>query len=239
MYVRDLMTTDVVAVGPEAPLKEVARILLEARVSGLPVVGSDGAVLGVISEADFLRREARDPARDPARGRRPGLRWLAHGEDAAADRERLAGVHAGEAMTRPAVTIDPDRPLSEAARVMTERRIKRLPVVRDGRLVGIITRTDVVRAYARTDDELFQAVAAAVRAVDGLRLVNVDDGVAHLAGTVASAPLARAIREVVAGIDGIVAVDDRDVAWQEDPRPEHVPGWTGREPGMEPGSRAN
>jgi len=220
MYVRDLMTTDVVTVRSDMPLKEVAKLLLERRISGVPVVDDDGALLGVVSEADFLRKEAGDPVQR----RRPGLRWLVH--DRHAEEDRLA------------ITIEADRPLSEAARRMTEGRIKRLAVVEDGRLVGILTRTDIVRAYARTDDELFTAVSDAIRAVDGLRLVSVDEGVAKLAGTVASASLARSIFDVVRGIDGIVAVDDRDVSWLEtDPDP--VPGWTGTEPGMEPGSRAN
>ncbi len=235
MHVRDLMTTDVVTVRTSTPLKEVARLLLDRRISGVPVVDDAGAVLGVVSEADFLRKEAVEPSHR----RRPGLRWLVHDRHADEDRQRVAAVSAGEAMTAPAITIEADRPLSEAARRMTEARIKRLPIVEDGRLVGILTRSDVVRAYARTDSELFQAAAVAVRAVDGLRVIDVDDGVVRLAGTVASRSLARSVFDVVRGIDGIVAVDDSRVSWLEEPERSDVPGWTGQEPGMEPGSRAN
>jgi hypothetical protein len=96
-----------------------------------------------------------------------------------------------------------------------------------------------VRAYARTDEELSDAVEQAVRAVDGLQVLGVREGVARLGGTVASHALATTIHRVVGAIDGIVAVDDRDVAWVEGPRPEVVPGWTGGEPGMGPGSRSN
>lgn len=234
MHVRDLMTSDVVTVRADRPLKEVAQLLIERRISGVPVVDDDGQVVGIVSEADFLRKEAGDPAQR----RRPGLRWLVHDRHAEEDHHRVGAIRAGEAMTQPAITIEADRPLSEAARRMTEARIKRLPVVENGQLVGIITRTDVVRAYARTDDELFMAVSNAVRAVDGLRLVSVDEGVARLAGTVASQSLARSILDLVRGIDGIVAVDDSDVTWLE-AEAERVPGWTGSEPGMEPGSRAN
>lgn len=232
MHVSDLMTTDVLTVGPDTPLTDVARLLVERRISGLPVVDTDGRVLGIISEADFVTKEGGvdDRARSP-------LAWLLGSDDE--ERQRVAARTAGEGMTAPAHTIEPDRPVSEAARTMSEHRINRLPVVTDGRLVGILTRADIVRAFARTDHESFTAVAEVVRPVDGLRLLGVDDGVARLAGTVASEEVARTTVRLVREVDGIVAVDDHEVDWPESPEIEHVPGWTGYEPGMGPGSRSS
>lgn len=236
MRVRDLMTTPVVVVAPETPLKEVARLLVDHRVSGVPVVGADGRILGVISEADFVRHEGQVGAPHGL----PFVRRLL--DRAAGDAPRPATqppITAAEAMSRPARTIGPEEPLRAAAKLMTEARVNRLPVVAEGRVVGILTRADVVRAYARSDAELQAAAEEGVRGVDGLRVVGVQDGVVRLSGTLASRQLLNTVRQVVAAIDGIVAVDDRDVSWEEDHRPEVVPGWTGTEPGMEPGSRSN
>lgn len=234
MIVRDLMTNDVIAVHPETPLKDVAHILVENRISGVPVVDGDGRLVGVLSEADFLVKEASGGSRPH---RRSPLRWLLGDRELEAERHRIAAIRAGEAMTVPAVSISADRALSEAARRMTDERINRLPVVEDGRLVGIITRADVVRAYARADNELFLAADNALRAVDGLRVVSVEDGVVRMVGTVSHRAVAAVARDLVAKIDGVVGVDDQDVSWLREAEPEHSPGWTGDEPGMGPGSR--
>lgn len=235
MNVRDLMTTDVVVAHPETPLKEVARLLIEHRISGMPVVGPDDRVLGVVSEADLLVKEA--AGQEPQR-RSLLRRLLGRDRDMEMELQRINAVTAGAAMTTPAATIEADRPLSEAARRMTDGRINRLPVVKDGRLVGIISRADVVRAYARTDDELFVAAQFAVRAVDGLRVVSVTDAVVAIAGTVSHPTVAATARTLVSAIDGVVGVDDRDVSWLDEMVPMRVPGWTGDEPGMGPGSRS-
>lgn len=223
MHVRDLMTTDVVVAHPDTSLKAVARLLLDNRISGVPVVDADGRVLGIVSEADLLVKEAGEPVQS----RRSPLRWLL-GEDreTEAARQRITAVTAGEAMTTPVATIEADRPLSEAARRMTEGRINRLPVVDGGRLAGIITRADIVRAYARSDDELLTAAVTAVRAIDGLRVEEVDDGVVRIAGSVSHASVAATARKVLVAIDGVVAVDDRDVSWPEEPEPPPPAGWS-------------
>jgi len=218
MKVRDVMTSPVCSVSPEAPLKEVAQLLVERRVSGVPVIDEAGRVLGVVSEGDFLAREA-----GGGRGTRGPLWWTwAAGPDKRAI-ERLHATTAGKAMTSPAVTVTADRPLSEAAAIMARHQINRLPVIEDGRLVGIVSRADVVRAFARTDDELLTIVRNSLRAVDGLRVVSVKDGVAVLAGTVAGEPLARTARHVAESIEGIVAVDDSGLSWE--PAPSAHEAW--------------
>jgi CBS domain-containing protein len=212
MNVSDLMTTDVVVAHPETPLKEVARLLIEHRISGMPVVDQDDHVLGVVSEADLLVKEAGSHEEM----RRTPLRWLlGRDRQQEAELQRINAVTAGAAMTTPAATIEADLPLSTAARRMTDDRINRLPVVRDGCLVGIISRADIVRAYARTDDDLFVAAQFAVRGVDGLRVVSVTDGVVTLAGTVSHSAVAATARTVVAEIDGMVGVDVRAVEWRD------------------------
>lgn len=209
MNVRELMTTEVVVARPDTPLKEVARLLVEHRIGGIPVVDEAGRVVGVVSEADFLLKET--AAQEVPRRRVLG--WLLSGSrERDAEQQRLHAVTAGEAMTSPAAAIAADRPINEAARIMTERRINRLPVVEGEQLVGIITRADLVRAFARSDDELLAEVRHAVRAVDGLVVTGVEDGVATIKGEVSHPTVAESASRVVAAIPGIVAVDDRDLA---------------------------
>jgi len=217
MFVRDVMTREVLTVGPTTPLKDVARLLTEHRISGLPVVDAEGGLLGVISEGDFLAKDANlEPPKRP-------LAWLfGRGERDEAALARLRATTAGEAMTTPAITVGPGRPLAEAARIMAQNSVNRLPVLDEGRVVGIITRADIVRAYARSDAELVEIVRHALRGVDGLRVLAVQDGIAVLAGTVAHQAIAETAHHVAEGIDGIVGVDDDRVAWLE-PRPEDEP----------------
>jgi len=226
MNVRDVMTTDVCTVGPDAPLKDVARLLVDRGVSGVPVVDSGGRVLGIVSEGDFLEREAGGTSRP-----RGALWWYWAADPERASQARSHATTAGAAMSSPAITIGPDRPLSQAAATMGRANVNRLPVVADGRLVGIISRADIVRAYARGDDELTEIVRGSLRAVDGLSLVEVRDGVAVLAGTVAHESIARTIRHIVEAIDGILGVDDHALSWA--PEPPRVESWMeGTAPGL-------
>jgi CBS domain-containing protein len=207
MKVRDAMTTDVASVSGETPLKEVAELLITRRISGVPVVDEQGALRGVVSEADFVTKEA------GAEGdRRSWLHWLV-GREPEHRRAVLEARTAGEAMTTPAITIDADRPLSEAAHRMAQHQVNRLPVVEDGRLVGIVTRADVVRAYARTDADLERLAAAAIRAVDGVRVDDVREGVVAVSGTAPSQAVAATVRQMIQHIDGVVAIDDSQVTW--------------------------
>ena len=146
--VGEVMTRDVVSVTPDTPLKDVAAVLVERGVSGLPVCDADGAVVGVLSEADLLVKQGGSPDRSG------GLfAWLVE-TASAPDLAKLRAHTAGEAMTTPAVTVQTASPVSEAARTMVSLGVNRLPVVEDGRLVGIVTRADLVRLFTRSDEEI-------------------------------------------------------------------------------------
>jgi CBS domain-containing protein len=146
MRVAELMTIDVLTVGPDTPLKDVAELLAGRGISGAPVVDAEGKLLGVVSEADILAKERRPP-RQSRLGR-------ALGQPAPKDPKAKART-AGEAMTSPAVTIGLERRVDAAAAAMLDRKINRLPVVdHDGRLVGIVTRADLVRAFVDSDEQI-------------------------------------------------------------------------------------
>jgi CBS domain-containing protein len=143
MKVSDVMTEIVFTVTPDTPLTVVANRMLEYGVSGMPVV-EDGRVVGVVSETDILYKERSAPDRDGL------VDWIAHYPDDP-PRAKLEARTAGEAMTSPAVTIAPERYLSDAAALMLDLGIDRLPVVSGGLLAGIVTRADIVRAFATVD----------------------------------------------------------------------------------------
>ena len=218
MTIRDVMTTSVLTVRPDTPLKDVARLLIDGDVSGVPVVDEDGAVLGVVSEGDFLVKE-----QGPQALRHRRLARLL-GESEATKRQigKLAARTAGEAMTVPAITMEPTRAIQDAAAVMTERRVNRLPVVESGRLIGIVTRADLVRAYLRTDDELVrtirQDVLHRILWLDPATFdVTVHAGEAVVRGTVERRSTARILEEAIAMVPGIVSLT-ADVGWSFDDR---------------------
>ena len=138
MKVSDVMTRGAISVPPETPLRDLARLLSEERISGVPVVDADGRCLGVVSEADVLVKQLSRPL-----SRRLPLEWLLGESHDPDELRRRAATTAAEAMTSPAVTIDQDRPLREAATLTVDRGINRLPVVADDRLVGTLSRAVV------------------------------------------------------------------------------------------------
>jgi CBS domain-containing protein len=196
---KDVMTSPVITVRPDTPVKDVAAKMAAHHVSGLPVVTEDGELVGIITEADLLVAEARGvrprARQSPPVGAGPG------------------GPVARELMTSPVVTVDEEAPLPEVAALMVRRRINRVPVMRAGRLVGIVSRADIVRALARSDDE----IAAAVRDsllhdlwVDTSRLtVQVRQGVVILEGEVDRWSEKQLVERWVAAADGVVGVENR------------------------------
>jgi CBS domain-containing protein len=204
--VEELMSAPVVTVQPDAPLREVAALLVEHGVSGVPVI-QDGEVVGVVSEADIVAKEQASGAPRSSGGRRPR-----RSRRSAMARLRRATT-AGEAMTSPAITIAGWRPASAAAALMVEHGVKRLPVVKDGRLIGLITRADLVRAFARSDAELESEIRnllhRAIWIEPGSVTASVYDGRATLSGVVESALDAELLVRGVERVPGIVLVDDR------------------------------
>ena len=213
MKISDVMTKDVISVTPETPLKEVARLLVEKRVSGLPVV-SDGTVVGVVSEGDLLFKE-----RGPSE-RKGMLSWLLdpHGIEA---QLKLDATTVADAMTMPPVTIESRRPLPVAAALMLERGVNRLPVVDAGRLVGIVTRADLVRAFARDDVQIKREIEDEILR-RGMWLddpdeiqVSIADGEVRLDGEVDRRTEAEVAEALVGRVTGVVAVDSH-ITWRED-----------------------
>jgi len=200
--VREIMTTRVIWVRKDAQFRELAAALRRHRVSAFPVLGDADTVIGVVSEADMLTKEALDPGT---------LSGLLHYRDA----EKARGITAGDLMTHPVVTAAPEDTAEHAAQVMYKHKVKRLPVVDpDGRLLGIVSRADVLAVFDRTDEDIRKEIidevllgefAADPRDYD----VKVGDGVVTLAGTPESDSVAREIVQRVRHVQGVVAVRDR------------------------------
>ncbi len=199
--VSDVMTTDVVSVTGSAPYKQVARVLSERKLDAVPVVTDDGRVVGMVSEADVLRKQER------------GFSRLAAGLPLRTRRQRAQAKArcAAELMTSPAITIYPDAPVGAAARLMNGRRIRRLPVVdTSGKLIGIVSRRDLLSVFLRPDgdiaDEVRGALAAILPAQAGSVEVTARDGVVILSGTVPRPDLIPVAERLASGVDGAVAV---------------------------------
>lgn len=216
MRVRELMTEKVLTIGPEAPIKDVAKILVDNGISGLPVCDIEGGVLGVISEGDILYKE-----HDPAAGHMGWpLGWIVEGLPNAKGEAKAKALTARKAMTSPAITIAPHESVSQAARIMCERHVNRLPVVQNEKLVGIVTRADLVRAFTRTDADLERELKQDVleRTMwihPGNVDVTVENGVAALSGRLPTRSDVELLNRLAARVPGVIAVEST-VAWDVD-----------------------
>jgi CBS-domain-containing membrane protein len=203
MRVLDVMTIDVITTTPSAYLKEAARTMVGAGVSGLPVVDESGTLVGIITEADFLEREA-------DRSQRRLLSAMIEERGPIVDAETV-----GEVMTRDPVVIFPEASVTEAARVMAHHHVKRLPVVdANGALVGIISRADVVAVFTRPDDviedEIREDIVKRVLLLEADSLdVDVTNGVVTISGSAPTATDARLLEALVRRIDGVVRLESR------------------------------
>jgi len=206
--VKDVMTTRVVWVKQDAPFKQLAVAVREHRVSAFPVLDEAGKVIGVVSEADLLTKEALAGGYDGMPGMITGL--LRHKEQ-----DKARGTIAGDLMTAPAVTVGVEDTVQDAARIMYRRKVKRLPVVdAQGHLAGIISRADVLAVFDRSDEEIHQEVTDDVILgeflVDPVTLaVTVKDGVVTLTGVPENNELGHEIVRQIRHVQGVVAVRDR------------------------------
>jgi CBS domain-containing protein len=203
--VKDVMTADVVAVRRDTSFKDMARMLSMSRISALPVVDEAGKVIGVVSEADMLVKEADQAS---YRGFFMGLRRRR-------EHEKAAGITAADLMTSPAIVAHPDQPVQRAALLMYDRRVKRLPVVDEaGHLIGIVSRSDVLGVFGRPDEEIRRDVTDRV-ILHGFLMdptlfeVTVQDGIVTVAGQSESVEDGKYLIEAVRRLDGVVAVRDQ------------------------------
>lgn len=217
MRAKDIMTTPVVSVAPETGISEVARLLLERRISAVPVIQGDGRLLGVVSEGDFLRR---------AEGDRPhGSWWLRLFSDPgnnAAEYVKTHGRTAADVMTRNVITVTEDASAGDVARLLETKRIKRVPVLRDGKVVGIVSRADLLRSLAARsnapaapasveDEAIRKQILDEIGAGDwaptyGVSVIVVE-GVVQIWGLVESQEQREALRVAAANVPGVRSVE--------------------------------
>ncbi|MEV5875421.1 CBS domain-containing protein [Streptomyces sp. NPDC052101] len=218
--VEELMTRDVVRARRDTPFKELVRLLEENDVTAVPVVDDLDRPMGVVSEADLLRKCA-DQA-DPT-GRTP----LPHLE--AWERAKAEGSRAEELMSAPAVCARPDWSAVEAARLMESQHVKRLPVVDEAdRLLGIVSRGDLLRIFLRRDEAIREEIAGdLLRRTLGLDprdvTVEVRDGRVTLTGTVENRSMISVVEQLCRGVDGVVAVSG-NLAHRTDDTPDSPTG---------------
>jgi len=216
MRVSSVMTARPIVAAETTGFKEIAGLLAEHRISALPVVDDAGRLVGVVSEADLLLKEAFGPAEhhqlvETGRTRR--------------EHAKAAALLARDLMTSPAVTIGADAPIAEAARVMHDRAVKRLPVVdEDGRVVGIVTRSDLLRVFLRPDalirEDVVEGLIVRTLWMDPIPIeVRVSDGVVELSGQVDRKSDIRVLTNMVGALDGVVGVAERLSFRYDDTRP--------------------
>ncbi|ANT53855.1 CBS domain-containing protein [Mesorhizobium amorphae] len=207
MKAKDVMTVNVVTVSPDHGVRHAARIMLDHRISGLPVVDNDGRLVGVVSEGDFLRRsELGVPALLPneARSYVKGHSWKV-----------------SDLMTSDVIVADEDTTIARIAALMQEHGIKRIPVLRRQRLVGVVSRADLLRVFvaakfddatAAGDDAIRRSILTRLREDVGVRgdalTLTVSDGLVHFSGTVGSQTERDALRVVAEGVRGVKGVFD-------------------------------
>jgi CBS domain-containing protein len=214
MLARELMSTPVVTTYPEAPLKEVLTIMATHRVSGAPVVDRLGGIVGIISESDILRRLE---FREKSGGLLGLLDMLAHAVGAD---QKLVGQTAADLMTTKVISAGPDASVREVGRLMTIYDINRVPIVEAGHVIGIVTRGDILRIFARPDTAISQEIqwkAARDLGKDvGALQISTRDGVVAIAGEIERRSDALQLERWARSTEGVVNVDVRALRYRSD-----------------------
>jgi CBS domain-containing protein len=224
MNASEIMTRNLVTVGRRVPIAQAIRLMLDNRVSGLPVLGDDGKVVGILTEGDLLRRSETGTERHRPRW----LEILMGPGRMAGEYVRTHGRKVEEVMTRDIVSVTENTPLEEIVDLMEGRRIKRVPVFAGDVLVGIVSRADLLRALAlalderpagtHSDDEIREQILAELAKAawvprDGLE-IRVKNGVVELDGVILDEKEREALRVVAENTVGVSAVEDR-LVWIE------------------------
>jgi len=220
MEARDVMTLGVVTVGPDMPVAQVAKLMLDNRISGVPVL-TDDKLVGIVSEGDFLRRAELGTERHHSRW----LEIFATGTSLAGEYVKTHGQTAGDVMSRDVVTVVPNTSLRDVATILESKQIKRVPVVEEGRLVGIISRANLLHALATlptppptsatiSDRQIRDALFEEMRRHKWASAptdanATVKDGVVYLWGFINSENQRQAMLIAARGIPGVKEVEDR------------------------------
>jgi len=219
--VSSVMTTKVITVAPETPFKDVVAVLSGNGIAAVPVIGPGGGIVGVVSEADVLAKQEFHGGKDPTPHGAPRrrVRWY-----------RAQGMCAAEVMTTPVITIGPDEPVAVAARRLAEQRVRRLFVVDDGRLVGVVSRRDILGMFLRPDDEIRAEVEEQVLGRElGLApatvRVAVEAGVVSVAGELAKRSETGLATHLIRAVPGVVSVRSELTYRTDDLEPAGM--WTG------------
>ncbi|MBI3030768.1 MAG: CBS domain-containing protein [Candidatus Rokubacteria bacterium] len=224
MKVEEIMTKDVITVAPKTLIHEAAALMTDHGVSGLPVVDDAGDVVGIVSEGDLILREK-------PRERAPWWRlFFADAERLAREYQKAHGKTVGEVMTRSLITVSPDLPLESAALVLDQHRIRRVPVVANGQLVGIVSRGDLVKALAKapppaggppSDERLVREMRARLAEEPWISnrgiVVQAKDGVLSLWGLVLTEAEKSAVETMARAIEGCRGIDSHLVVKSEFP----------------------
>ena len=226
MKVSDVMTRRVISILPTAPISDAIKLMLKNHISGLPVVDSKRKLVGILTEGDLLHR----PEIDTERKRTRWLDALFGPGDAANAYVHSHGRKVKEVMTRNPVTVKESAPLHEAVYLMERRNIKRLPVLRAGKIVGIISRANLIRALAsihraapvseKTDSAIRNRILAEIGKQDWAYSTFVDvtvrKGVTDVWGTITDSAQHDALRVLVENTPGVKKIEDH-LRWSDEP----------------------